>query len=207
MESLTFTPRLASRLHVRIIEGDSATCEALSLFFRLEGFQTSFTADCDSALSGSPPDILIINLALPKSSGINVLLMAKAQLPGVPAVMLADQANVGEVVQAMKCGAVDVIQKPLDTERLLPVVRDALKRNIQVGAMRDGVRSVEICGFPHLTPKEREVLKLVMDGHTNKSAALILEKSPRTVEIQRRQIIKKLGAKNTAELVRLVFTA
>ena len=208
MDTFHFTPRLASRLHVRIVEGDLYTCEGLSTLFRIEGFQTTFTADWDMAFHcSSRPDAFLINLELATGSGISLLRRAKLELPGVPIVMLTDKSDVDSVVQAMKFGAIDVIPKPIDTEHLLFTVREALKRNVQMGAMRNGARSVEVRGFQQLTPKEREILQLVMDGHTSKSAGHLLDRSPRTVEVHRLRVMKKLGARNTADLIKIVLTS
>lgn len=109
---------------------------------------------------------------------------------------------------AMKLGAVDVFGKPLDTEYLSGSVRDALRRDIQFGSVQvSGGRSVEIRGFSRLTAREREVLQLVADGMSNKEAGRTLGISPRTVEVHRARVMEKLGAKNAADLMRIVLTS
>lgn len=107
----------------------------------------------------------------------------------------------------MKLGASDVISKPLDTEHFLGVVRDALRRDVHLGAMQGGRRPVEVRGFSQLTPREREVLQLITNGQSNKEAGRELGISPRTIEVHRARVMEKLGARNTADLMRIVLTS
>jgi FixJ family two-component response regulator len=121
--------------------------------------------------------------------------------------MLENHPMVEAAVQAMKLGAADVVTKPLDTERLVGSVRDALRQDVHVGAMQSGGRSVEVRGFAQLTPREREVLQLITNGQSNKEAGRELGISPRTIEVHRARVMEKLGARNTADLMRIVLTS
>ena len=107
----------------------------------------------------------------------------------------------------MKLGASDVIIKPIDTEHLLGLVRDALRRDVHFGAMQGGRRPIEVRGFSQLTPREREVLQLITNGQSNKEAGRELGISPRTIEVHRARVMEKLGARNTADLMRIVLTS
>jgi FixJ family two-component response regulator len=106
----------------------------------------------------------------------------------------------------MKTGANDVVTKPVDTERLIRAVLDALRQDVHLGAVDGGKRLVEIRGFAQLTPREREVLQLITNGQSNKEAGRELGISPRTIEVHRARVMEKLGAKNTADLMRIVLT-
>lgn len=195
---------------VHIVDTDPATCEALSVLFRLEGFQTSFSLNAQGFFSSLPtrlPDIVVLNVELEGGEGLNVLTHIKAMHTGTPVFMIADRPNVDLAVTAMKAGANDVIAKPLDTERLVRAVRDALRRDVHVGAVQGGRRPVEIRGFNQLTPREREVLQLITNGQSNKEAGRELGISPRTVEVHRARVMEKLGARNTADLMRIVLTS
>ena len=107
----------------------------------------------------------------------------------------------------MKAGASDVITKPIDTEHFIRAVVDALRCDVHLGALDGGRRPVEVRGFAQLTAREREVLQLITNGQSNKEAGRELGISPRTVEVHRARVMEKLGAKNTADLMRVVLTS
>ncbi|KQX35263.1 hypothetical protein ASD04_14550 [Devosia sp. Root436] len=195
---------------IHIVDGDPATCEALSVLFRLEGFQTTFSLEAAHFIVGLErrrPDIVVLNLRMGEESGLGLLRRVKAMRTGTPVFMLADMPQVEAAVTAMKLGASDVISKPIDTEHLLTVIRDALRRDVHLGAMQGGRRPVEVRGFSQLTPREREVLQLITNGQSNKEAGRELGISPRTIEVHRARVMEKLGARNTADLMRIVLTS
>lgn len=195
---------------IHVADADPAVSEALSILFRLEGYQTSFALDlgqCLAQLERRRPDAAIVNLQLGIDSGLVVLRRLKAQRSAPVVVMLADRPQLEEAVTAMKMGAVDVIGKPIDTDQLVAVVRDALRREVQVSGPLGGRRAVEVRGFDQLTPREREVLELITNGQSNKEAGRELGISPRTIEVHRARVMEKLGARNTADLMRIVLTS
>jgi len=195
---------------IHIVDTDPATCEALSVLFRLEGFQTVFSLEAGHfsiSMERRRPDIVVLNLKVGEESGLGLLRRVKALRTGTPVFMLADEPQVDAAVMAMKLGASDVITKPIDTEHLLTVIRDALRRDVHLGAMQGGRRPVEVRGFSQLTPREREVLQLITNGQSNKEAGRELGISPRTIEVHRARVMEKLGARNTADLMRIVLTS
>ncbi len=195
---------------IHIVDEDLATCEALSLLFRLEGFQTTFSLDAAHftlSLDRRRPDVVVLNMRMGEESGLGLLRRIKSLRIGTPVFMLADTPQLDAAVTAMKLGAADVISKPIDTEHLLTIVRDALRRDVHLGAMQGGRRPVEVRGFSQLTPREREVLQLITNGQSNKEAGRELGISPRTIEVHRARVMEKLGARNTADLMRIVLTS
>lgn len=195
---------------VQIIDNDAATCEALSVLFRLEGFQTSFALDVETFFlspNRKRPDVFILNMRDHGESSIRSLMRIKAMRTGAPVFMVSDEEDVVEAVAAMKHGATDVISKPFNTETLVRNVRDALTRDVHLGTVQGGKRPIEIRGFNQLTPREREVLQLISNGQSNKEAGRELGISPRTVEVHRARVMDKLGARNTADLMRIVLTS
>lgn len=196
---------------VQIVDADQATCEALSVLFRLEGFQTQYSLALTDFLAGLDrrlPDVIILNMNIAGEDTLPTLKRIKGMQTGVPIFMLSDSQNVGGAVDAMKSGAADVIIKPIDTEKLVRAVREALRRDVYIGAVQGGHhRPVEVRGFSQLTQREREVLQLITNGMSNKEAGRQLEISPRTVEVHRSRVMEKLGARNTADLVRIVLTS
>ena len=195
---------------VHIVDQDPSTCEALSVLFRLDGFQTACSLDAQglfSSLLDRQPDIIVLNAGGEGREGLNALRRVKSMHTGTPVFMIADQPDVDLAVAAMKAGANEFVTKPIDTERLMRAVRDALRRDVHVGAMQGGRRPIEIRGFSQLTPREREVLQLITNGQSNKEAGRELGISPRTVEVHRARVMEKLGARNTADLMRIVLTS
>ena len=195
---------------VHIVDPDLSTCEQLSVLFRLEGFQTAFSVNLGgflAALDRRRPDVVITNFELGGDDGLELLHRVKGLRMGTPVFMLEDRPMVEAAVAAMKAGASDVVTKPVDTEHLVRVVRDALRQDIHVGAVQAGRRLVEVRGFAQLTPREREVLQLITNGQSNKEAGRELGISPRTIEVHRARVMEKLGARNTADLMRIVLTS
>ncbi|WP_297106702.1 LuxR C-terminal-related transcriptional regulator [uncultured Devosia sp.] len=195
---------------VHIVDPDAGTCEALSVLFRLEGFQTIFSLEPAHFVAGLErrrPDVAVINIFQGEESGLTLLRRIKDLRTGAPVVMLANEPHLEAAVTAMKLGATDVLSKPIDSELLLTVVRDALRKDVHLGAMQAGGRPVEVRGFSQLTPREREVLQLITNGQSNKEAGRELGISPRTIEVHRARVMEKLGARNTADLMRIVLTS
>lgn len=195
---------------VHIVDPDAGTCEALSVLFRLEGFQTVFSLASEeffSSLDRKRPDVVVLNLGVDEGEGLLTLKKVKAMRTGTPVFIVTDTADVNAAVSAMKAGATDIITKPIDTERFVRSVRDALRRDVHLGAIQGGRRPIEIRGFNQLTPREREVLQLITNGQSNKEAGRELGISPRTIEVHRARVMEKLGARNTADLMRIVLTS
>lgn len=191
---------------VHIVDSDIATCEALSVLLRLEGFQTLFSTHADQFavnLDRRRPDALIINQRVGDISGFTLLRQVRSKA-NTPVLMMVEQPQVSAAVTAMKLGATDVISKPIDTEYLLTVLRDALRLDAPVSAIH-ARRSVDVEGYDQLTPRERQVLQLITDGQSNKEAGRELGISPRTIEVHRARVMEKLGARNTADLMRIVL--
>jgi len=195
---------------VHIVDSDPNTCEALSVLFRLEGFQTAFSLSAETFLSSFEqrrPDVVVLNFVVEGMSALPLLEAIKNLRAGVAVFMIADEQNVTLTVEAMRLGASDVLVKPIDTERFVRAVRETLRRDVHVTAINNGQRDVDIRGFMQLTQREREVLQLITNGQSNKEAGRELGISPRTIEVHRARVMEKLGARNTADLIRIVLTS
>ncbi len=195
---------------IHILDADAATCEALSVLFRLEGFQTAFSVDTASflfALTRRRPDVAIVNTRIGNEDGLAILRRIKTLRNGTPVFIIEDRPEVELAVLAMKAGASDVLTKPIDSDHLVRAVREALRQDILLGTEQGGRRAIEVRGFAQLTPREREVLQLITNGQSNKEAGRELGISPRTIEVHRARVMEKLGARNTADLMRIVLTS
>jgi two-component system, LuxR family, response regulator FixJ len=160
-----------------------------------------------AALERRRPHVVVLNLKIGSDDGLEVLRRVKAMRIGTPVFMLCDQPQVEAAVLAMKSGASDVISKPINTDYFIQAVREALSEDVHMGAVQgDGRRPIEVRGFAQLTPREREVLELITNGQSNKEAGRELGISPRTIEVHRARVMEKLGARNTADLMRIVLT-
>jgi two-component system response regulator FixJ len=124
---------------VHIVDADPSTCEALSILFRLEGFQTSFSFDAPGffqALERRHPDVVVLNFTVGTEDGLGIMRRIKSMRMGTPVFMVSDTGNLELAVQAMKAGASDVVTKPIDSERLVSTVREALRHDIHMGAIQ-----------------------------------------------------------------------
>jgi len=209
-EDFYYTPFISRDRIVHIVDPDLETCETLSVVFRLEGFQTMFSVNLRgflASLERRRPDVVIANLELGAEDGLDLLRRVKSLRMGTPVFLLENYPLVEAAVRAMKAGASDVITKPIDNEAIVRVVRDALRQDVHLGAVQAGGRPIEVRGFSQLTPRERQVLQLIAQGMSNKEAGRELGISPRTIEVHRARIMEKLGAKNAADLIRIVLTS
>lgn len=207
-DTIYYRSYLNRDLLVHIVDADLAACEGLSLLFRLDGFQTNFSQDLPhffAAIERHRPDVVLINSQVGGEDGLQALRRLKASRLNIPVFVIENQPQVDAAVEAMKAGASDIITKPIDNERLLRMVRDVMRHDVHIGPLQGGRRSVEVRGFARLTPREREVLQLITSGQSNKEAGRELGISPRTIEVHRARVMEKLGARNTADLMRIVL--
>ncbi|SDG91364.1 response regulator transcription factor [Pelagibacterium luteolum] len=207
---ISYRPFLNRDRLVHIGDSDVSTCQSLDVLFKLEGFQTVVSRNSDEFIARfgqRRPDVVILNFRLMGEDMMPALRRIKDMRAGIPVFMLADAPDVDGTVEAMRSGASDVFVKPVDNERFVRAVRETLRRDVHLNAASEGQRDVEIRGFAQLTPREREVLQLVTNGQSNKEAGRELGISPRTIEVHRARVMDKLGARNTADLIRIVLTS
>ena len=188
--------------NVFVIDDDSAMREALALVVTLAGYRVSLFPDAESFLAAVPmkaPAALLIDVHLPRLSGLDLLAHLDAGRYGAPIVMISGDADVAHAVEAVKRGAFDYMVKPLDGRRLVERIGSAIagfERRQSAGCFP---------GEAALTPREHEVLDAIAGGASNKEVGRRLGISPRTVEVHRARIMKKVGARNAADLVRIVL--
>ena len=149
-------------------------------------------ADCIRQLRLQTCDLLITDVKMPKMDGIELLTEAKHLAPWLPVLLVTGFGDIPLAVKAVKAGAVDFIEKPLEKESLLRKVKSILQQNNCSDSLR---------GKP-LTKTQMKVLKLVIDGKSSREIATLLQRSVRTVEDHRSHVMRKLGVKNAIELIR-----
>ena len=194
-----------------IVDDDATVRDALSVVFSLEGYHVSGFADGNSFLAAArarAPACVILDVHMPGRSGLDILKELNAQHYEAPIFIISGKADIPMAVDAIKNGARDFIEKPFDASTVVASVRGAIAAVARRGGEGEanGLPAVEFPGRELLTPREREVLALITSGASNKEAGRELGISPRTIEVHRARIMEKLGAKNAADLVRIVLS-
>ncbi len=148
--------------------------------------------DCLVHLASERCDLLITDVRMPGKDGLELLKAAKGQLPWLPVLVVTGYGDVPMAVRALKAGAADFIEKPLDRDTFLATVRAVLAQHASQTALHD----------LNLTRAEMKVLYFLLDGKNNREIATALHRSPRTVEVHRGHLMCKMGAGNVVELLR-----
>lgn len=194
---------------VFIIDDDYDMRELLSAILQNAGYRTSSFTDGHSFVRlarGEIPACLLLDICMPGQSGIEILKKIDAKTYPAPILIVSGRNDVLTVVEAMRNGAFDYIEKPLTAETIVAKVAESVEAWNTVRSLEQP--SPSICtGFPgyqELTRRERDVLFQIAGAASNKEAAINLGISPRTVEIHRSRIMHKLGAKNSIDLMRIV---
>lgn len=194
-----------SRPTVFLVDDDAAVRNALELLMetaqlRTESFSSAedFLAACDA----KRPGCLVLDIRMPGISGMRLQEMLAARNLILPVIFLTGHGNVAMSAQAFRRGAVDFMEKPFDVNLLLERIQEAIARDRTNREALARQADAEARLSP-LTPREREVLRLVVAGRTNKEIAAELNLSNRTVETHRGRIMEKTRARSLADLIEL----
>jgi FixJ family two-component response regulator len=206
IESFSFARR--RDLVVFIIDADLAEADSLTSLFKLEGYHTSRFVDWHEAerrLEAMRPSVLIAPIEICEGDPTTWVIQLRNRIRGIHVFFLTGTGRVEPVVEAVRAGAAGAVSRPVDREELTRLVSRELRRSSASVVVGAGRIDVEIYGFDQLTAREREVLELIVGGRSNKEASRQLGISPRTIEVHRARVMEKLGARNTADLVRRVL--
>ena len=201
---------VGSKGEIVIVDDDPAVRETLSLIFSREGYEVTCFADGASFLAAARarvPACILLDVYIPGRSGLDILKDLNAGDYPAPVFIISGQGDIPMAVDAIKHGALDFIEKPFSGSTVATRVRDA----IAAWRFREHEQpaepvALEFAGRKPLTRREGEVLAQLLTGASNKEVARQLGISPRTIEIHRAHIMGKLGAKNAADLVRIVMS-
>ncbi|CAN5457341.1 response regulator [soil metagenome] len=201
-------PFIIANAPVVVVDDDPSVRDALLLLLRLDGFEAQAFADGESffeSLQSSMPSCVILDLQLPGCSGLAVMRRLADMRFAPPVFVISGHSDIAMAVQAMKLGAADFLEKPFSAGAMIDRVREAVLtyRRSMVGQI-DGL--ADFPGLDLLTRRERDVLAQVTHGASNKEAGRRLGISPRTIEVHRARIMDKLGARNAADLMRIVLS-
>ena len=191
---------------VCVVDDDAAVRSALARMLRVAGYEVQTFADADAFLEDddrSRASCLILDVRMPGMDGIELHRLLIAHRINTPVIFLTAHGDVPMAVEAMRRGVIDFVEKPFDKEHLLERVRQAVQLD---AVQREQSKSCDTIReqLGLLTAREREVLELLIDGHTPKQISERLGTSRHTVKHQRTSILKKMQAASEVELVKLV---
>lgn len=195
---------------VHIIDDDEAMRDSLSFLLDTAGLRVRASPSAKAFLKTLPDPSLgciVTDIRMPDMTGLELVKSLKASGHGYPVIVITGHGDVALAVESMKAGVVDFIEKPFDDETLLAAIAIALDRQtIAVGAASPERQAIG-ARLDELSPRERDVLRGVIDGKPNKVIAHDLGISPRTVEVYRANLMTKMQAASLSELVRMALIA
>jgi FixJ family two-component response regulator len=197
---------------VYVVDDDPAVRTTLSTVFTRAGYQVTCFAEgaaLVAAARNGTPVCIILDVHIPGKSGLDILNELHGEDYPAPIFMISGQGDIAMAVGAIKSGALDFIEKPFRGSEIVARLDEAIGAYArrQAEDTRANVASLHFPGREPLTRREREVLEQFTSGASNKEAGRQLGISPRTIEDHRANIMKKLGARNAADLIRIVMTS
>jgi RNA polymerase sigma factor (sigma-70 family) len=194
---------------VCIVDDDASVRDSIGLLLGLKHYRTLPFASADDFLRAYQPDwsgCLLLDIRMPGTDGLALQSILRERNVNLPIIFMTAHGDVPTVRTALKAGAVDYLEKPVDPDTLLAAVRTAMdvdsaqREKLQrAGQSEDRLRA--------LTPREREVMDLVLQGQQYRQIAAALGISPRTVEVHRARLMEKLGVRGISELVRMSLSS
>ena len=192
--------------HVFIVDDDVQTLRAFARILHVEGFEVDTFHSASEFLKHPPSDVpscLVLDLKLPEIDGLQLQQLMRNARVDIPIIFISGYGDVPSTASAMRFGAVDFLEKPVEGARLLDAVSNAVALDaVRRGRRRDSDNAKEL--LAQLTPRERQVCDLVARGLLNKQIADEIGASERTVKIHRGRAVQKLGIGSITDLVRLL---
>jgi len=194
-----------SRPIVFVVDDDVSVRESLELLARNAGWQPETFDSAQQFLARPRPQVpscLVLDLSLPGITGLDLQKQVSAERPDMPIIFITGHGDVPKSVQAMKAGAVEFLTKPVSREVLLSAIRQALERSRTALGRQAEMQELRN-RYALLSPREREVMALVVSGRLNKQIGGELDISVITVKTHRGKVMRKMKADSVAELVNM----
>ena len=191
-------------LHVFIVDDDASVRDSLGLLLGLRGYGTAIFADAESFLQALSPDwrgCILLDIRMPGMDGLALQQRLLELGCNLPVIVITGHGDVESARDAFKAQAADFLEKPLDQAKLMAAIDEALSR-YRLSNQRREQRSHFAELLATLTPREREVMDLIVAGGHNRDIADELGISPRTVEVHKARVMQKLNVDGVAQLVR-----
>lgn len=189
---------------VFVVDDDVSVRESLEMLIKFAGWQPETFASAADFLAHprtTTPSCLVLDVSLPDLNGLELQKLIGAERMDMPIIFITGHGDVPMTVQAMKAGAVEFLTKPFDDQVLLSAIKHAIKRSAAVLDDQAEISALR-SNYESLTPRERDVMKLVVAGMLNKQIGLKLDISEITVKAHRGKMMQKMQADSVADLVK-----
>ncbi len=189
---------------IYVVDDDEAMRDSMTWFLEGEGYRVACFASAAAFLaarSDAMRGCLVLDVRMPDMSGLELHERLDALGSTLPIIFVTGHGDVPMAVSALQRGACDFIEKPFNNDEILSRIRRALELDAQLAARRQRDTAISH-RLGQLTPREREVMKLVVAGKLNKQIADALDISMKTVEAHRARVMEKMGVRTLAELVK-----
>jgi FixJ family two-component response regulator len=190
---------------IHVVDDDDSLRKAVARLLKAAGYEAREYPSAGEFLLARPantPGCIVLDVHMPGPSGLDLQAAFGERADALPIIFLTGHGDIPMSVHAMKAGAVDFLTKPVRKDALLNAVRIALARDAEDRQARDRVSALR-SRYDTLTPRERAVLGLVVEGKLNKQVATELDIAERTVKAHRAQVMEKMQVDSLPELVRI----
>jgi two-component system, LuxR family, response regulator FixJ len=192
---------------IALVEDDEAVLRSLGMLLAKRGHSVKSYKSAEEfleAVARNTPLCVVSDIRMPGMSGLELHRTLKRSHPALPVILITGHGDIAMAVEAIKQGAFDFVEKPFDDDQLMARIQAALESGQRMRVEQEEKTNLAE-RMTELSPRQVEVMELVVDGLSNKEIALKLQISPRTVENYRAWVMEKMGANNLADLVRKVM--
>jgi two-component system, LuxR family, response regulator FixJ len=192
---------------VYLVDDEFAIRDSLTLLIESNGLMMRSFASAAAFLANYSPDhpgCLILDVRMPTMTGLELQEELNKSGIHIPIIFISGNADIPESAKAFRAGALDFLEKPFDNSLLLERIHEAIDKDIENRKILAEKNKIKAC-FDSLTAREKEVLELIIQSHSNKEAAKKLAISHRTVDAHRARVMDKMHADNIAGLVAMVM--
>jgi two-component system response regulator FixJ len=192
---------------VYLVDDEFAIRDSLTLLIETAGFDVQSFASALEFLDCYDPErpgCLLLDVRMPEMSGLELQKALNERSLDIPIIFISGHAEVADSAKAFRAGAIDFLEKPFENSVLLERIAEGIHKDIYARSQQSLKREI-LQRLGQLTPREMEVLRLIISSHSNKESARILNVSNRTIDAPRARIMEKLQADSLAELMKIAM--